>query len=266
MSATTAPPLAAGEATTAASAVVEREEEEQKVTEETEGAAGEVEADDTTDVSEEDTVIAPEVVAEEVPPSGQDLRPHAEQAHEQARQAAAKRVRQSAALPPGLRERLAATERFTQMLVHGLVKESELINLDARARQQLGTRFTLDKERSPQAGVLMHPRGIYRKSANYTVTADDNGLLFLATAAVTFTLPTKANGLAFRFVQSADANLVISGSSDIIALNNAAANSVTFGTAGQKIGSQVLVECIYTNTATLKWLVTNIGATTPTVA
>ena len=159
-----------------------------------------------------------------------------------------------------------ATERFTQMLVHGLVKESELINLDARARQQLGTRFTLDKERSPQAGVLMHPRGIYRKSANYTVTADDNGLLFLATAAVTFTLSTKANGLAFRFAQSADANLVIGGSSDIIAKGNAAASSVTFGTANEKIGSQVLVECLYTNTATLKWLVTNIGATTPTVA
>jgi hypothetical protein len=159
-----------------------------------------------------------------------------------------------------------ATERFTQMLVHGLVKESELINLDPRARQQLGGRLVLDRERSPQAGVLMHPRGIYRKSANYTVTDDDNGLLFLATAAVTFTLPTKANGLAFRFAQSADANLVISGSSDIIAKNNAAASSVTFSTANEKIGSQVLVECIYTAAGTLKWLVTNLGATTPTVA
>jgi hypothetical protein len=159
-----------------------------------------------------------------------------------------------------------ATDRFTQMLVHGLVKESELINLDARARQQLGGRFTLDKEKSPQAGVLMHPRGIYRKAANYTVTADDNGLLFLATAAVTFTLPTKANGLAFRFVQSADANLVIQGSSDLITLNSATASSVTFSTSSEKIGSQVLVECLYTDTATLKWLVTNLGATTPTVA
>ncbi|HEX5106167.1 MAG TPA: hypothetical protein VFV87_20245 [Pirellulaceae bacterium] len=160
----------------------------------------------------------------------------------------------------------SATDRFTQMLVHGLVKEGELINLDPRARQQLGSRFTLDRERSPQAGVLMHPRGIYRKSANYTVTADDNGLLFLATAAVTFTLPTKENGLAFRFAQTADANLVIAGSSDLIALNNAAASSVTFSTASEKIGSQVLVECLYTAAATLKWLVTNLGGTTPTVA
>jgi hypothetical protein len=158
------------------------------------------------------------------------------------------------------------TDRFTQMLVHGLVRESELINLDPRARQQLGQRFVFDKEASPQAGVLMHPRGIYRKSGNYTVTASDNGLLFLATAAATFTLPTKQNGLAFRFVQTADANLVISGSSDIIAKGNAAASSVTFSTANEKIGSHVLVECIYTAAATLKWLVTNLGATTPTVA
>lgn len=159
-----------------------------------------------------------------------------------------------------------ATDRFTQMLVHGLVREGELVGLDPRAKQQLGLRFNFDRENSPQAGVLMHPRGIYRKSSNYTVTATDNGLLFLATAAVTFTLPTKQNGLAFRFVQTADANLVISGSADIIAKNNAAASSVTFSTANEKIGSQVLVECVYVAASTLKWLVTNLGATTPTVA
>jgi len=159
-----------------------------------------------------------------------------------------------------------AADRFTQMLVQGLVREGELVGLDPRAKQQLGQRFFFDKEISPQAGTLMHPRGIYRKSANYTVTASDNGLLFLATAAVTFTLPTKQNGLAFRFVQTADANLVISGSADIIAKGNAAANTVTFSTASEKIGSHVLVECLYVGTGMLKWLVTNLGATTPTVA
>src|SRR5204863_6723631 len=109
-------------------------------------------------------------------------------------------------------------------------------------------RFLLDREVSPQAGVLMHPRGVYRKSSNYTVTANDNGLLFLATAAVTFTLPSKQNGLAFRFVQTADANLVISGSADIIAKGNAAASSVTFSTTNEQIGSHVLVECMYVGT------------------
>jgi Bacteriophage lambda head decoration protein D len=159
-----------------------------------------------------------------------------------------------------------ATDRFTQMLVHGLVKEAELVGLDPRARQQLGARFTFDRETSPQAGVLLHPRGIYRKSASYTVLASDNGLLFLATAAATFTLPAKQNGLAFRFVQTADANLVIQGSADIVHKNNAAATTVTFSTAGEKIGSQVLVECLYTAAGVLKWLVSNLGGTTATVA
>ena len=159
-----------------------------------------------------------------------------------------------------------ATDRFTQMLVHGLVRDSELLNYDPRGKQQLGMRFLFDRETSPQAGVLMHPRGSYRKSSNYTVVSGDNGLLFLATAAVNFTLPTKQNGLAFRFAQTADANLVITGAADIIAKGNAAANTVTFSTANEKIGSHVLVECLYTGTGVLKWLVTNLGGTTPTVA
>ncbi len=158
-----------------------------------------------------------------------------------------------------------ATDRFTQMLVHGLVKEAELLGLDPRARQQLGQRFAFDREISPQAGVLMHPRGIYRKAGSYTVVAGDNGLLFLATAAATFTLPTKQNGLAFRFVQTADANLVIQGSGDIVHKNSTTATSVTFSTASEKIGSHVLVECLYTATGALKWLVSNLGGTTATV-
>lgn len=158
-----------------------------------------------------------------------------------------------------------ATDRFTQMLVHGLVRDGELIGLDPRAKQQLGQRFVFDRESSPQAGVLMHPRGVYRKSANYTVVAEDNGLLLLADNAVTFTLPTKQNGLAFRFAQTANANLVIAGSSDLIHKGNAAASTVTFSTVNEKIGSHVLVECLYTAAGTLRWLVTNLGGTTASV-
>ena len=159
-----------------------------------------------------------------------------------------------------------ATNRFTQMLVHGFVKESEILNLDARAKQQLASRFVFDQSLTQIASELMHPRGTYRKSSNYTVTAADNGLLFLSTGAVNFTLPTKANGLAFRFLQTADANMVVTGSSDIVTTNNAAASTVTFSTANQKIGSQVLVECVYTTASTLKWIVSNLGGTTMTIA
>jgi len=158
-----------------------------------------------------------------------------------------------------------ATDRFTQMLACGLLKEDELVGLDARARAQLAGRFVFDQQ-VDAVGVLMHPRGVYRKSSDYTVTADDNGLLFIATAGVTFTLPTKENGLAFRFLQTADADMVISGSSDIVHKNNASAGTVTFGTASQKIGSHALVECMYTAAGTLKWIVSNLGGTTATVA
>jgi hypothetical protein len=158
-----------------------------------------------------------------------------------------------------------ATDRFAQMIVHGLVREGRVQSLDARARQQLGLQMVFDKKPISQAAMLA-PRGIYRKATNYTITAADNGLLSLATAAATFTLPTKANGLAFRVVQSADANLTISGSSDIIHKGNAGASSVAFSTASERIGSSVLIECVYTGASTLKWLVTNLGGTTATVS
>lgn len=160
-----------------------------------------------------------------------------------------------------------ATDRFTQLLVHGFLKEGELVGLDPRAKQQLAGRFLFDRDLTASVGVLMHPRGIYRKSASYTVVAADNGLLFLATAGVTFTLPTKQNGLAFRFFQTADADLIVtSGGSDIIHKGNAAAGTVAFQTASQKIGSHVLVECLYTAADTLKWVVSNLGGTTATVS
>lgn len=159
-----------------------------------------------------------------------------------------------------------ATNRFTQMLVHGLLKENELHGLDPRAKQQLSARFVFDRSLTGGAGELMHPRGIYRKSANYTVTEEDTGLLFIATAAVTFTLPTKQNGLAYRFLQTADADMAIVGSADIIYRNSVSNSSLTFSTASQKIGSHVLLECMYIGAGTLKWVASNLGGTTATQA
>ena len=149
----------------------------------------------------------------------------------------------------------AAADRHTQMLVHGLLKEGEVVGLDPRAKQQLAGRFVFDCDLAASAGELMHPRGVYRKGLDYTVTAADNGLLFVATAVIEFTLPTKQNGLAFRFLQTSDANLTILGSSDIVHKGNVAASSVAFSTSGQKIGSQALVECMYIGEGSLKWVV-----------
>ncbi len=158
-----------------------------------------------------------------------------------------------------------ATERFAQVIVQGMLKESELIGLDARGRQQLAPRFLFDRHLDQGAGPLMQPRVVRRVSANTNVTADDNGALFVATAAVEFTLPTAANGLAFRFLQSADQNLTIAGS-NLLHRGNAAATQVAFSTSSQKIGSHVLVECLYIAADQLRWVVSNLGGTTATIS
>lgn len=154
-----------------------------------------------------------------------------------------------------------ATQRLVSMLVHGLLKESELHGLDLRAKQQLASRFVFDRSPGVSGGELMHPRGVVRKNADYTLTAEDNGLLFIATAAVTFTLPAKANGLAFRLAQIADANLTVAGDG-IIACGNATATTVNAVSSGQKAGTQLLIECVYVAADTLKWIVSNLGGTT----
>jgi hypothetical protein len=159
-----------------------------------------------------------------------------------------------------------ATNRFTQILVQGMLKEQELHGLDARARQQLAGRFLFDKQLDASAGKLLSPRGVARKSANYALASADSGLLFVATAAVAFTLPSAENGLAFRLLQTADANLTIVGSSNIVCKGNAAASQVAFSTSSEKVGSHVLIECLYTDTNQKKWLVTNLGGTTATVS
>lgn len=110
------------------------------------------------------------------------------------------------------------------------------------------------------------PRRTKRKSSNYTVTAADSGCLLVATAAVTFTLPTKEAGLKYEFLQTANANLVISGGSSIITPNNNNAATLTFSTSNEKIGSRVEVECVYTAASTLKWIIKNVGGTTMVVS
>jgi hypothetical protein len=157
-----------------------------------------------------------------------------------------------------------ATDRFAQVLVQGLVKEAELVGLDARARQQLSSRFLFDRHLDEAAGP-MQPRSIQRVSSNMNVAVNDQGTLFIATAAVTFTLPAAAHGLSFRFLQAADNDLTIAGSSNLIHKGSAGASSVAFTTSNQKIGSQVLVECVYTAASTLRWIVTNLGGTSATV-
>ena len=163
----------------------------------------------------------------------------------------------------------SAESKNQLILVGGLVKAAAIVNLDAKVREQFAGRFVFDDEFTYggyRGGYLGCSRRVLTKSTDYTVVAADNGTLFIATGAANFTLPTKAVGLVYEFVQTANSNLVITGSSDIIADGNAAVSTITCSTSSHKIGSRVRVECVYTAAATLKWIAANLGGTTLTLA
>ena len=85
-------------------------------------------------------------------------------------------------------------------------------------------------------------RNIVAKTADYTVVTADHGTLFTnrgAAGAVNFTLPTTAyKGMRFGFYVVADQTLTVtSGTADtMVVYNDATADSVSFGSAGDKIG------------------------------
>ncbi len=110
-------------------------------------------------------------------------------------------------------------------------------------------------------------RPVTAKTANYTLTAADNGGLFTttgATGAVTFTLPAVASsaGLHYKIVNTVDQNMTIAAAAGtMVTFNNAAATSVAWSTAGNKIGGGAEVFC-----DGAKWIVRPAGAGTMTVA
>ena len=112
------------------------------------------------------------------------------------------------------------------------------------------------------------------KTANYTLSPSDFGKIFTnrgASAAVTFTLPDPAPqyaGAWVRFMVEADQNVTIRAvsASKLVVFNNAAATSIAFSTAGERIGGGCLAVC---NDNGTKWLIfVNLGTETqtPTIA
>lgn len=84
------------------------------------------------------------------------------------------------------------------------------------------------------------------KSASFSPTISESGKTFLATAALTATLPAVAisKGVYFRFVNGADTNLTITApAGTLVVFNNAAATSIAFSTVAEKIGNAIEVLC-----------------------
>lgn len=174
-------------------------------------------------------------------------------------------------------DKSANVDKTAQMLVAGLVDQDELLgdvtaileDYDSRRNLALVTfdDYQLNVDATPEFlwGGFGFRRAV-QVDADYTVLASDVGTLFIATAAVNFTLPTKGANLWFGFYQTADANMAIlsAGSADdIIATNDDAADSVTYSTASQKRGSMGVATILPDLT---KWAFINVGGTTITVA
>lgn len=160
-----------------------------------------------------------------------------------------------------------AEDKWVNIIIRGNFQASQLHNLDATARQQLILLGCVFDAPAGSQG-LPGPVGIEQVATNTTLVAADNGKLFIATAAATFTLPTKANGLVFEFLQTADANMVISSAGsadDIIVDGDAGADTITYSTASHKIGSRGEIRCVYVG-ADLKWIYKNLGGTAMTIA
>jgi hypothetical protein len=166
----------------------------------------------------------------------------------------------------------SAAERFGPVVLQGPVRAAALlvlgVALNSSPHQYLARRrlaqmgFQLDDD------PLGYLAGITPRTITRTVTgpilATENGATFNCegAAARTLTLPTIASGLSYRFVNGVNQNLIIAGAANIVALNNAAANSITFSTAGQLIGATVSVYSDFINGA-LRWVSTvEIGAAT----
>ena len=159
--------------------------------------------------------------------------------------------------------------KFYGILVGGPVQASKLQGLDLQARAQMANNFIFDDIGNLPGNHWFPFKRFESQTASYTVVAGDNMTMFDntgASGAVTFTLPTLANGYFFGFRVVADQNVIVASAAgnDMIAIDDASASSVAFQTTNEKIGG---VFWVYSNPGATKWIVENhsAGANTVTV-
>lgn len=156
----------------------------------------------------------------------------------------------------------ATRDKQGVVLPWGFVKVGQLYGFDEYARGRLRNLFPDDLRQLS----LFKP---VSKTTDYTVVAADNGTHFFtlgAAGAVNFTLPaiTNCRGYRFRFSNVVDQNMTITApAGKLVTFNNAAATSVAFSTAGNKIGASMEIVGLPDSS---KYLVIPSGANTMTVA
>jgi hypothetical protein len=106
------------------------------------------------------------------------------------------------------------------------------------------------------------------KTTSYTLVGADAGKRFTnqgATGTVTFTLPAIGKNMVFEFYVMADYSLTVTSAEggNIIANNTVAANSLSFGTGGDKLGGCIRLESSGDGT---KWLTKKFCANAMTIS
>jgi hypothetical protein len=164
--------------------------------------------------------------------------------------------------------------KFWGILVGGPVQTARLLGLDAMAMQQMD-KFQFDAQLSGVSGFMggfhWYPwRRFQNKTANYVATTSDNFTQFTntgATGEVDITLPAIANGLRYGILATAAQTfkIISNEGGNIVAFNNATANSLSLQTGGSIIGGGIEV---WSNAAATLWFARTMsaGANTITVA
>lgn len=147
------------------------------------------------------------------------------------------------------------------IMVSGGVQASKLIGLDGQARAQMADKFYFDDN---LPGDHWYPFMQWQaKTANYAIVAADNMTVFTnigATGEVDFTLPPIASGywFGFRVIADHEVKVISNEGGNLVAFNNAAANSVEFaGSGSTAIGGGFN---IYSDPSATYWIVQNAAA------
>lgn len=153
-----------------------------------------------------------------------------------------------------------ATDKFVSLVTGGLIRTSEIPNLDEYAKGILATMGCDFNDEGP-SGAAMGDNWLTRYIVdNLTLTAAMNGTRFLVNkaGAVTLTLPTIAVGLRYQVWDLTANDVVLDGASNIAggaALNN---DKVTITDVGA--GVEIFAE--YVDAAdTLAWMVKTLNGT-----
>lgn len=157
-----------------------------------------------------------------------------------------------------------AADKVKNVLKGGLIQNTtDLGNVDLMALAVLLRTGFMTMDAVPNGSAfLYHPVAREFKTADYTITAADNGkLLVAATNAVNYTLPTLAAalvGFQVQVYQSGNNNLVVTAAADTIIYDDTTggkATTLTWSTANQKMGAGAILRADYDVSGTLSWYV-----------